>query len=444
MQAKRKGYPARPWRSGISVRLLSGNAAILAEVKPEEIANVSTMIDLITSLAIARRLGRRPEPKGRCRSTSSPGRRSVRDRMRLGSWLVLAALSSVASAAMAQPSAPATAMAEAGTWAAERTAYGHSFPIRDVTLSAPFAATATTVEAEPGQHVQKGQVLAHLDAPALAGLIGKLQSARKASTLAEQRLAELRQREKQSLIIKDEVLQGEISVNSAHSAADEAWRALDEALVALGQRPDHEAIVGRLDGTSPDALAPTLAILQAPFAGIVTARPLTVGATLTSGTPLFRVEDLTQVYVEAGVPTEALKDWQRADAFVGAPAGPIALQPTDTAPSLDPGTGLWLLRYKAEHADNGLRGGEWLKVTLRGPSRSVVWVPEAAVVARNEKTYCIVQDGGAPRAVVVTVGPSENGRIPVLSGIEPGQQIVTKGGYELLYRDLNQLQKFVD
>jgi multidrug efflux pump subunit AcrA (membrane-fusion protein) len=364
--------------------------------------------------------------------------------MRLGSWLVLVGLSSFASAAMAQPSALATALAEAGTWAAERAAYGHSFPIRDVTLSAPFVATATTVEAESGQQVQKGQVLAHLDAPALAGLIGKLQSARRASTLTEQRLAELRQRQKQSLIIKDEVLQGEISVNSAHSAADEAWRALDEALIALGQHPDHEAIAGRLDGTSPDALAHTLATVQAPFAGIVAARPLTVGATLTSGTPLFRVEDLTQVYVEAGVPTEALKDWQRADAFVGAPAGPIALQPTDTAPSLDPGTGLWLLRYKAEHADNGLRGGEWLKVTLRGPSRSVVWVPEAAVVARNEKTYCIVQDGGAPRAVVVTVGPSENGRIPVLSGIEPGQQIVTKGGYELLYRDLNQLQKFVD
>src|SRR5689334_287139 len=78
-------------------------------------------------------------------------------------------------------SAPATAPAEAGTWTPERTAFGHAMPSRDATLSASFAATVTQVAVEPGQQVQGGQVLARLEAPALAAIVGKLQAARRAA-----------------------------------------------------------------------------------------------------------------------------------------------------------------------------------------------------------------------------------------------------------------------
>ena len=206
---------------------------------------------------------------------------------------VLAALALLLAAtpAAAQPAAPATAAAEAGAWTPERTAFGRVMPSRDATLSLPFAATVTQLAVEPGQQVEDGQVLARLEAPPLAVLVGKLQVARRAADLTEQRLAGLQQREKASLATKDDVLQGEIAANEARSALDEAWQALAETLVALGQKPDRAAITDR-PGNAADALARGLAEVRAPFAGTVAAVPASAGATLAGGPPWSGCEDL--------------------------------------------------------------------------------------------------------------------------------------------------------
>jgi multidrug efflux pump subunit AcrA (membrane-fusion protein) len=336
-----------------------------------------------------------------------------------------------------------TAAAEAGTWTPERTAFGRVMPSRDATLSAPFAATVTQLAVEPGQQVEDGQVLARLEAPPLAVLVGKLQAARRAADLTEQRLAGLQQREKASLATKDDVLQGEIAANEARSALDEAWQALAETLVALGQKPDRAAITDR-PGNAADALTRGLAEVRAPFAGTVAAVPASAGATLAGGAPLVRVQDLSQAVVEVGVPAEALDEWRQGTASAATPAGPVALLSNGAGPRLDPGTGLWLLRYVAEGAQGRLRDGEWVKVTVHGQARAAVWVPEAAVVARDGRTWCVLRDGEATRAVAVTAGPAEGGRVPVLDGLGAGQRVVTAGAYELLYRDLNRLLTFED
>jgi len=87
----------------------------------------------------------------------------------------------------------------------------------------------------------------------------------------------------------------------------------------------------------------------------------------------------------------------------------------------------------------------------------VLWLPEAAVVSRNGRAWClVVADQGnskgkanakthtAIEPVEVTVGPAEQGRVPVLSGLEPGQSVLVEGAYEWLYRDLKDLIRFVD
>jgi cobalt-zinc-cadmium efflux system membrane fusion protein len=310
-------------------------------------------------------------------------------------------------------------------------------------LSAPFAATVTQVAVEPGQQVREGQVLARLEAPPLAVIVGKLQAARRAADLAEQRLTGLQQREKASLATKDDILQGEIAANEARSGLEEAWQALGEALVALGQKPDRATVTDRL-GNTTDALAHELGEVRAPFGGVVAALPASAGATLASGAPLARVEDLSRAIVEVGVPAEALDEWRQGTASAATPAGPVALRSTGAGPRLDPGTGLWLLRYAAEDAEDRLRSGEWVKVTVRGQARAAAWVPEAAVVARDGRTWCVLRDGDTTRAVAVTAGPAEGGRVPVLDGLGAGQRVVAAGAYELLYRDLNRLLKFVD
>src|SRR5207245_2408731 len=113
--------------------------------------------------------------------------------------------------------------------------------------------TVTQLAVEPGQPVREGQVLARLEAPPLAVLVGKLQASRRAADLAEQRLTGLQQREKASLATKDDVLQGEVTANEARSVLEEAWQTLNEALAALGQLARQR--VGRVSQAVGDGCA---------------------------------------------------------------------------------------------------------------------------------------------------------------------------------------------
>ena len=332
---------------------------------------------------------------------------------------VLLAWTTPAPPAAAQPLAPETGDARAGTWTPELAAYGRASPSRDATLAMPFAGRVATVDVEPGQPVREAQVLARLDAPALTAAVAKLQAADRGAGLAEQRLAGLRQREKASLATRDDELQGEAAASEARAALDEAWRGLEEALVALGQRPDRAGLAGRL-ADPPDVLARALAEVRAPFAGVVAAVPASAGAILAAGSPLARVEDLDRAVVEVAVAADALDGSRQGAASVETPAGRIPLRPIDGAPRLDPGTGLRLLRYAADDAAGRLGDGEWVRVTARLPARAATWVPDAAVVARGGRTYCLVREGDATRPVAVTVGPAEGGRTPSSTASPPG------------------------
>ena len=86
----------------------------------------------------------------------------------------------------------------------------------------------------------------------------------------------------------------------------------------------------------------------------------------------------------------------------------------------------------------------WIRVGHLGIPRPVVWVPAAAIAARNGRTWCIVRRGDLLEPVQVQAGAEENGRIPILSGLPAGERVVTEGAYELLYRDLKELIRFED
>lgn len=103
------------------------------------------------------------------------------------------------------------------------------------------------------------------------------------------------------------------------------------------------------------------------------------------------------------------------------------------------------MRFEADNPDLLLRDNAWVEVIHRAAPVPVLWVPAAAVVARNGRTWCIVVREGRPQPVEVRVGPvADDGRIPVLAGLKPQAQVVTEGAYELLYRDVKELIKFED
>ncbi len=191
-------------------------------------------------------------------------------------------------------------------------------------------------------------------------------------------------------------------------------------------------------------MAHSLGVLRAPFKGVIARRPVVTGQQVAAGRPLVELESLDQAYLDVGVAADRLRDWQAGETVWSSPGGWVALAPVGAAPRYDSGTGLWLLRYGVTSEALARRDGDWVRVRHAGAPRPVVWVPAAAVVARGDKSWCLVKHGDDFRPVVVRVGDARDGRVPVLSGLAAGAQVVTEGAYELLYGDIKSLIRFED
>jgi RND family efflux transporter MFP subunit len=215
-------------------------------------------------------------------------------------------------------------------------------------------------------------------------------------------------------------------------------------LARLGTGQSRAALAARLAGEGVDALIRTLSVVRAPFAGVITARMVAGEEVLPSDAPLFRVEDASAVYVDAGFPRRLAADELDGRALAVNGAQTIALRLEARLPRFDPSVGLWVYRYRAPNPDLRLGDGMWVEVRVSGAPRPVVWVPAAAVVSRGGETYVVRAESGAYRAVPVETGPEESGRIPVLQGLASGQRVVTRGAYLLLYRDLKDVMQPTD
>ena len=310
---------------------------------------------------------------------------------------------------------------------------------------APFPVRTIRSDIEPGQRVEQGQTLAVIDAPMLADRVARFDAQRRLVALAAKALDDTRARLDQRLTTNEDVIRSESALNATRADADDAFGRLVQSLVSLGQDVSRQRVVELLDEGSMRNVVASFSVVKAPFAGVVMERHALAGVTSPAGEVLYAIEDVSGINVDVGVPPGEVSDWQGGDATVRLLGQDLALEPAGSVPRLDPDTGLMLLRYRGVVPAERQVDGAWVPATLGGGQRPVVWVPRSAVVARNGATWCLVSDEeNTPTPVRVTVGPEQDGRIPILSGVRAGQRVLVRNAYEVLYRDLSDLITFED
>lgn len=339
---------------------------------------------------------------------------------------------------------PPTEVAVAGRWQPRATAFARVSAHQQALLSLPFLARITALNVEPGTRVAAGDELLRFDAPRLRQQLAAWKQTLLELRLARKRLRVLRESERQHAITRRERLAGEQAVAQAKGKSSLAWETLAADLDLLHSHIEQKTLEDRIHHDSLQLVARSLARLRAPFAGLVSARQAALGEQLPAGSPLLELEVLDPVYVDVGVPVQELPLWRGGETYWLWNKQRISLQRLDGVPLYDADSGLWLRRYESKNPGALLRDGAWIEVQHRGVPQAVIWVPTAAVVARNGKSWCVIQKQHQFKTVEVRVGAASAGRIPVLSGLEAGARVVTQGAYELLYRDLKQLNKFVD
>jgi cobalt-zinc-cadmium efflux system membrane fusion protein len=203
----------------------------------------------------------------------------------------------------------------------------------------------------------------------------------------------------------------------------------------------HLLILGLKDSTI-DALAskPSLASvfsLTSPIEGIVVERNATIGATVGTDANLFKIIDISRVWIDANVfekDLQRVKLGQEVKVFVPAFAGTTFSGKVILVSSVvDPDTRTVKVRTEVPNPDGRLKPDMFANVEIVTDLHSAaISIPQSAVLTDGAKTVVFVTDGKTYTKRVVTTGMQGGDRIEIIEGLKEGETVVVKGNYLLL------------
>ncbi|MHC1744574.1 MAG: efflux RND transporter periplasmic adaptor subunit [Syntrophobacteraceae bacterium] len=173
--------------------------------------------------------------------------------------------------------------------------------------------------------------------------------------------------------------------------------------------------------------------LRAPVTGIVLSRSITPQSKFTKGTELFRIADLSKVWI--------LTDVFEREADYVKPGVPVRVSlpmrgktfeawVTDVPPVFDPVSRSYKVRLEAENPDLELRADMFVDVEFILHFPETLTVPTDAVLDTGKARTVFVSVGNGyfePR--MVETGRRFGGRVEILQGIMPGEEIVVSGNF---------------
>lgn len=289
-------------------------------------------------------------------------------------------------------------------------------------VSSPLAARVVSLRAVEGQSVQSGEPLATLESGDLARARGELATAEARRDLAKRSLERKRGLNAEKIVPTREVQE----VENETSAAEAQVRGARSALQALGA-PDRAA-----EGASAASL-----VLRSPVSGVVLERTLALGQTADPSKPLFRIGDLSTVWLTVhAFERDAVRLAKGAPAritFAALPGrafdGKIAL----IGQSVDVDSRTVAVRIDLPNRDRLLRPGmsatAWLPVGEQG---TLLAVP-AAAVQRVRDRWCVFipKDNRTFEIRPIGRGRDIAGEVEILSGVKAGEPIVVDGAFLL-------------
>ena len=175
--------------------------------------------------------------------------------------------------------------------------------------------------------------------------------------------------------------------------------------------------------------------VAAPADGVLTELAVREGTTFTAGAPLFRINGLQTVWVNAEIPESQVSMIPAgSSAIARAAAWPGLSFPgrvVAVLPEVNLQTRTLPVRIVLENPERKLAPGMFVTLEFTGKAGAPqLVVPSEAVIMTGERNAVIVaQEGGGFDVANVTVGSEIEGRTVILSGLTEGQSIVISGQF---------------
>jgi cobalt-zinc-cadmium efflux system membrane fusion protein len=300
-----------------------------------------------------------------------------------------------------------------------------------------------------GSRVKKGQKLADLESPDIdqaeadyLKALADYENARRTSA-AEVKLAQANYDRTKLLYEKTitagkNLLSAEHDLEVAKASAASSVASTKAALTAARRR----LLILGLKESDVDSLASktdlgALFSLTSPIEGIVVERNATIGATVGSDANLFKIINISSVWIDANVfekDVERVKLGQQVKVSVTAIPGSFFSGKVILVSSVvDPETRSVKVRTEVPNRDGKLKPDMFANVEIiTDVNRNAISVPQSALLNDGGQSVVFVATGSGYEKRAVTAGIQSNDRVEILDGLKAGDKVVVKGNYLLL------------
>jgi Cu(I)/Ag(I) efflux system membrane fusion protein len=175
--------------------------------------------------------------------------------------------------------------------------------------------------------------------------------------------------------------------------------------------------------------------ITAPASGIVTELGAREGMTVTAGAPLFRINGIGTVWVNAEVPENAAAQVRTGTAAEGRtqalPGMVFSGKVGAILPEVSAATRTLKARIELANPAGRLVPGMFVTVSLAPAARKdVLLVPSEAVIRTGTRSVVMAAvDDGKFKPVDVETGAEANGQTEIRTGLEEGQKVVVSGQF---------------
>jgi len=292
-------------------------------------------------------------------------------------------------------------------------------------VSARVAGTVSLLKVREGDRVRKGQLLAQLEAlenqaQASLALSGSDEALRALDdAMARKKLTDATFERYQKLFSEQAVTRQEFEVKQTE-------RDLAAGGVARAEARLKQAREGAL---AAGAVADYTRI-SAPVSGIVTSKPVDLGATVFPGQPLLTIEDEGAYQLELAVPENLavrIKPGTPVQVSLDALSSSFSAKITEIVPAADPGSRTFTAKIPL--SQKGLKSGMFGRGAISlGPGVTGLTVPRAAVAERGALTSVwVVGNDNRAAMRLVKMGRTVGNRVEILGGLSAGERIAVSG-----------------
>jgi HlyD family secretion protein len=229
------------------------------------------------------------------------------------------------------------------------------------------------------------------------------------------------------------LVQAQAAFDAAHTHLQSMQKVSREAALksAEGQLTSAE---GKMRGAEAQV---SYSEIRSPINGVVTDRPLFAGETAAAGAPLITVMDTSVVIAKTHLAQSVAQRMKVGDAAqlqVPGIADPVDAKVALISPALDPGSTTLEVWVKADNKKGELKVGTPVKIIITGRSVEKAWkIPQTAVLTAQDgsKSVMVVGADSTAHKKAVTLGITDGEDVQVLSGVAPGDTVITGGAYGL-------------